>query len=130
MTSVQTVRRLFRPATWLAILAMLGLAIAPTISHALAASGPGNPWAEICSAASGQAVAAADAPGRQSDAGAHLGHCPLSGHLGNAPTLPSWPSTGCAAAGQAEAAPALFAAAPRPLSAWAAAQPRAPPASC
>jgi hypothetical protein len=45
MASVQPVRRLFRPATWLAILAVLGLAIAPTISHALAASGPGNPWA-------------------------------------------------------------------------------------
>ena len=56
---MQVIRRLFRRATWFAIFAMLGLALAPTVSHALAASGPGNPWAEICSVAGGKVVMAA-----------------------------------------------------------------------
>jgi hypothetical protein len=126
---VQYVRRLFRQATWLAIFAMLGLALAPTVSHALAASGPGNPWAEICSVAGGKVVVA-DAAGSQADAGTHLGHCPLCGQLGSAPALPVAESSSTLAVDGADFLPALFARSPSPLFAWAAAQPRAPPASC
>jgi hypothetical protein len=128
---VQTIRRLFRQATWLAIFAMLGLALAPTVSHALAASGPGNPWAEICSVAGGKLVVAdvAGAAGGQAEAGTHLGHCPLCGQIGSAPALPSAAFVPVRIAG-AEHRPALFFHAPRLLFAWAAAQPRAPPSSC
>jgi hypothetical protein len=84
---VQTMRRLFRQATWLALVAILGLALVPTLSHALAASGAGEPWSEICSAASGQ-VPSVDAGERHADAGVHLGHCPLCGQVGHAPALP------------------------------------------
>ena len=126
---MQAIRRLFRQATWLAIFAMLGLALAPTVSHALAASGPGNPWAEICSVAGGTLVVA-DAAGTQAEAGAHLGHCPLCGHLGDAPALPVAESAGALVVDGADFLPALFAQSPSPLFAWAAAQPRAPPASC
>jgi Protein of unknown function (DUF2946) len=125
---VQAIRRLFRQATWLAIFAMLGLALAPTVSHALAASGPGNPWAEICSVAGGKLVVA-DAAGAQADSGTHLGHCPLCGQTGGAPALPSAVFVPLRVDG-AEHRPAVFSHAPRPLFAWAAAQPRAPPSAC
>lgn len=107
---------------------MLGLALAPTVSHALAASGPGNPWAEICSVAGGKVVVADI--GSEADAGSHLGHCPLCGQLGSAPALPVAESSGSFAVDGADFLPALFAQSPSPLFAWAAAQPRAPPASC
>jgi hypothetical protein len=126
---VQIVRRLFRQATWLAIVAMVGLALVPTVSHALAASGPGNPWAEICSVAGGKLVMA-DAAGAQADAGVHLGHCPLCGQLADSPALPMPPSGGLAVPDGADFLPMLFGQSPSPLFAWAAAQPRAPPASC
>ncbi len=129
---MQVIRRLFRRATWFAIFAMLGLALAPTVSHALAASGPGNPWAEICSVAGGKVVMAdaAGVAGSQAEAGTHLGHCPLCGQLGSAPALPVAESAGSFAVDGADFLPALFARSPSPLFAWAAAQPRAPPASC
>ncbi len=127
---MQAIRRLFRQATWLAICAMLGLALAPTVSHALAASGPGNPWAEICSVAGGKLVVAdaAGAADTQADAGTHLGHCPLCGQIGHAPVLPSAEFVPVRI-DAAEHRPA-FVHAPRPLFAWAAAQPRAPPSAC
>lgn len=77
---------------------MLGLALAPTVSHALAASGPGNPWAAICSVADGKVVVAE--------------------------------SAGALVVDGADFLPALYAQSPSPLFAWAASQPRAPPASC
>ncbi len=133
MHAVYAIRRLFRPATWLALVAMLGLALAPTVSHALAASGPGNPWAEICSVAGGTMVVADTAAAQadaQADAGIHLGHCPLCGQVGAAPALPSAEYAPVRIAGGAEHRPALFRHAPRTLFACAAAQPRAPPLSC
>ncbi len=111
---------------------MLGLALAPTVSHALAASSPGNPWAEICSVAGGKVVVAdaAGATGSQAEAGTHLGHCPLCGQIGSAPALPVAESAASFAIAGADLLPALFAQSPSPLFAWAAARPRAPPASC
>ena len=126
---MQAIRRLFRHATWLAIFAMLGLALAPTVSHALTASGPGNPWAEICSVAGGKVVVADAAGASSAEAGTHLGHCPLCGQIGSAPVLPSAEFVPVRIDG-AEHRPALFFHAPRPLFAWAAAQPRAPPSAC
>lgn len=123
---VQLVRRLFRRATWLALVAMLGLALAPTLSHALAASNSGDPWSEICSMGGAKMAPVQADAGQAADAGAHLGHCPLCGQIGDAPTLPSAEYLPVRVDG-ATHRPALFLHAPRTLFAWVAAQPRAPP---
>ncbi|MFT3953668.1 MAG: DUF2946 family protein [Piscinibacter sp.] len=110
------VRRFFRHAAALALVAMLGLALAPTISHALATRlASVQPWGELCSV------------DRSGDAGATLAHCPLCAQTGHTPVLPATPqvtvlptpdpvaATGCAAAGIALALP------------WIAPPSRAPP---
>ena len=57
---------------------MLGLALAPTVSHALAAQlASAQPWNELCSI-DGDA-----------DAGARLAHCPLCVQPGHTPALPA-----------------------------------------
>ena len=125
---VQTLRRIFRQAGWLAIVAMLGLALAPTVSHALKASGPGNPWAELCSVSGGK-PGAADRSGPATETGTHLGHCPLCGQAGQAPALPC---TEPAWAGMVDAGEVLSAGdgpSLQPAHVWPAAQARAPPAS-
>lgn len=50
---MQALRPFLRRWTWAALFAVLGLALAPTVSHALAADGPRNAFTEICSAAGG-----------------------------------------------------------------------------
>lgn len=93
---MESVRRLFRQAAALALVAMLGLALAPTVSHALAAQlASAQPWSELCSA---------DADG---DPGARLAHCPLCAQPGHSPALPTAaqsPGPTLAAAGDAPAA--------------------------
>jgi len=129
-------RTRLRACTWVALLAIFGLALAPTVSHALASSGQGgfNPWAEVCSSNGATvSVAAAHAGGKPAPAAPaglqHLEHCPLCGVGGHAPLLPLAPPPGFVAAAGAHFLPALFAHAPRPLFAWAAAQPRGPPSA-
>lgn len=78
--AVNAVRRLFRQAAALALVAMLGLALAPTVSHALAAQlATAQPWSELCSI-DGEA-----------DAGARLAHCPLCTQPGHTAALPATP---------------------------------------
>jgi len=132
---VQFFRLRFRAFNWVALLAVFALAFAPTVSHALAASGQGgfNPWAEVCSTA-GNAVsaAAAQAAGTEAPAPAglqHLEHCPLCGIGAQVPVLPLSPPAAFIGADGAHFLPLLFAHAPRPLFAWAAAQPRGPPSA-
>jgi hypothetical protein len=100
--AVNAARRLFRHAAALALVAMLGLALAPTLSHALATQRVNaQPWSELCSVDdAGSAVAT-------------LAHCPLCTPAGQAPTLPGTPQAaelpaqdramvgGCAFAGAA-----------------------------
>jgi hypothetical protein len=128
---VETVRCQLRRFTWFALFAILGLALAPTVSHALSASGPGNPWTEICSVAGGKFVSTGDSAGSQTPAAdMRMEHCPLCAH-GHGPDGP--PPSAPAVLALPDAAsfvPALFEHAPRPLFAWTAAQPRAPPTSC
>lgn len=74
---MESVRRFFRRAAALALVAMLGLALAPTVSHALAAQlASAQPWSELCSVDGDQA------------AGARLAHCPLCAQPGHTPALP------------------------------------------
>ena len=120
---MQNIRQRLKALTWIAVFAIFGLALAPTISHALDANTAANPWAQICSTpASGGAGSPALPSGLR-----HLDHCPLCGHgagpLGMPPgatlALPAPAREAFVRAHQGLAATHAFA--------WAAAQPRAPP---
>jgi hypothetical protein len=120
-------------AAWIACLAILLAALAPSISHALNGSGRvGEGWLEICSATSaGKVMQVADAQNPIAPASAdhakHLAHCPFcSSHLG-AVDLPASLDLALRILDPTPAYPALFYQSPRPLFLWAAAQSRAPP---
>ncbi|HTN66388.1 MAG TPA: DUF2946 domain-containing protein [Burkholderiaceae bacterium] len=117
-------------------MAILLNALAPSISHALDSfGGRSAAWVEICSLDGNRLVAlaadhasAAGDPGDQPQAKATQ-HCPFcASHAGNfalpTPSMAAQPAnTGAAVV------PLLFYRAPQPLFAWAAANPRAPPAA-
>jgi hypothetical protein len=117
-----------RPATWLAVLAVLALVLAPTVSRALAFANGGSTWTEVCTplGMKFQAVAETgeEAPAAQVGQLEQCGYCVLS--AGAAP-LPVVASPDLPVAEAAKALPALFLQAPRTLFAWLSAQPRAPP---
>ncbi len=109
---------------------MLGLALLPTLSHALA--GRDTRWAEVCTP-QGTRLVAVDAAERSASgtpmrAQAHLEHCPYCAL--SAPALGPPPAVPAVLPPRplAQAVPALFLHAPRTLFAWRSAQPRGPPA--
>ncbi|MFO1291994.1 MAG: DUF2946 family protein [Rubrivivax sp.] len=121
-----------RRVTWLAIFAMLALALVPGVSHALAQLRGQSAWTEVCTTQGARLVVldadadrAAQAPGTA--AAAYLEHCPYCaasfGGLGLPPAPLALPPAAAADAG----VPALFLHAPHTLHAWRSAQPRAPP---
>jgi hypothetical protein len=124
-------RATHRFAAWLAMLAMLLGALAPTVAQAVVASQGGPGWVQVCSA-SGMAWVQAEAiEGQQAianagesmaDASRHCPWCNLHGAVG----LPPAPAQQPALALRAEppAAP-LRSALPAPP--WPTAQSRAPP---
>jgi hypothetical protein len=106
------------------LFAMLGLALAPTLSHALDANQAANPWGQICT------TPATDGSGSPALPGAGVnpaGHCPLCGPgTGPLGMLPG------AAAALPVPAREVFVTGFRSVDAahgffFAAAQPRAPP---
>lgn len=143
------VRKRLKTGAWLASVAMLALALLPTVSRALAAASPASPagaalWAEVCTV---QGVLMKTAPAAAMPAAgdeAHEGNgdpvawsggaaaldrcafCVLA--AASAPLRAAVPSFAAPAG-----APALPAATERPSphasTAWASAQPRAPPSS-
>ncbi|MDC8760163.1 DUF2946 domain-containing protein [Janthinobacterium fluminis] len=124
MSPFLALRRLF---SWIALAAILGLALVPTLSQALAKDG--GSWMQICSAQGSKLVAVADlAP---ADPGApstlQLEHCPFC--VLHAPLLPTQPLRFSFTLPEVAPAryPSLFFSAPRPLFAWSSAHPRAPP---
>ena len=118
---------------WLALLAVLLNALAPSVSHALAASRPQIP-VDVCGVHGGQALATAAAILNQQDrhgADAVLDDCAQClthclAHGGHA--LPPPVAAPFAPAPAGVERPFLFFHAPRPLLALAAAPPRGPPA--
>ena len=117
-----------RFAAWIACLAMLFAALAPSVSHAMSATG-GNVWTEICSAAGITMIKAPQGQGDpvDADSASHLEHCafcathptdivPLPGGVGYAPVLSG-----------RDIYPRLFYQSPSPLAAWTRAHSRAPP---
>lgn len=131
---VTRLHRHLRPLTWLALVAVLALALMPTLSHALAfARGDAIAWAEVCTPQGVKVVAVdgsdADAPVAPLNIGQHLEHCPFC-KLGSHDALPLWPALPAVAEPLPPGPflPPLWLQAPRTLHAWASAQPRAPPA--
>ncbi|HAT29329.1 MAG TPA: DUF2946 domain-containing protein [Janthinobacterium sp.] len=121
---------------WIACFAILLAALAPSISHAIAAGkNAGSGWIEICSAAGSKFVSAdqtlnsasstSSAPAEKS---LHFDHCPFcSTHGGPSAPPPAVALSVPAVSGKA-ILPSLYYQAPRPLHVWASAQSRAPPA--
>jgi hypothetical protein len=129
LPAVTPVRLHLRAVTWLALVAVLALALMPAVSHALAfARGDVTAWAEVCTTQGLQRVALDAQDGAPATTGQHLDHCPfcklgsddagapppaasdLAGPMPPGPLVPMW-----------------LRQAPRTQFAWSAAQPRAPP---
>lgn len=125
--------RLF--AAWIACLAILFAAFAPSISHARAAA-TGAGWMEVCSTAGARLVDMNAGQGLDMQLPAtggvdtsHLDHCPFCYTHGGAPlALPGAELTLPAFTAQ-DTHPFLFYHAPRPLPVWTVAHPRAPPSA-
>lgn len=123
-------RRLF---SWIACSAVLLNALAPGVSHALAAwKGDRAAWSQICSVAGVRWVQADDdlAIDQELPADAMKGgmeHCPFClTHAGSVGLMPPIEFSFDASGGH-DLLPILFYVSPRPLFNWAAAHPRAPP---
>jgi hypothetical protein len=127
----------------LSLIAMLALALMPTLSHALAWASQGAQghaaWTEICTAAGVQRVVLAEGLTPVAPADARRGDdptlpptmgamedCPMCVLGGHAPPLLGGFIVHALAL-QRDGPPVLFLLAPRPLFAWAPAQARAPP---
>jgi hypothetical protein len=109
--------------TWLALVAMLGLALAPSVSHALSAQQSPHPWTEICSSSS-------SGSGKQPGSGGaamHLEHCALCCVATSAMGMPPAPIAVLPAPAGANYVATLFLAAAHSLFAWSPPQARAPP---
>ena len=119
--------RIFRHAltTWIALLALLFGALAPTLSHAFTRAGTQTLEFPICSAV-GHTLA--DVKSNTIDLGPDpFKHCPYCADQHHAPGLLAQTPAALVAIGGA-VLPSLFYAAPAPLFHWAAPQSRAPPA--
>ena len=115
--------------SWLAILAILMSALAPSISHALG-SKFGPSWVEICTPSGAKWVQAGSGTSDEAPAspGGHLlEHCPYCSLHANAIAVPATPVASVPLLLPAHDLPIAFLAAPRTLYAWVSAQPRAPP---
>jgi len=107
--------------TWLALFAMLGLALAPSVSHALSAQQQSNPWTEICSASGSSGQPDRGTPTMQ------LEHCAMCVVAGHAMGMPPAPVAALPTPERAAHVPALFLDAAHSLFAWSPPQARAPP---
>ena len=115
---------------WVAAMAILLMALAPTISHALQGQSARD-WALVCSTQGAKWISASgDAEDRSSapqPASVHaFEHCPYcSLHAGTVGLPPAGGSV--VLLSLSDRVPRLFLTAHRPLHAWLAAQPRGPP---
>jgi hypothetical protein len=127
---VFTHRRTLRPLVWLALMAVLAMALLPTVTHALALQRGGSAWVEVCTPQGMRLVAvdAGDTPAPL-QAAAHLEHCPLCALQGvDAGAPPPAPAGMVFLPPGRSGPPPLFLLAPTTLHAWRSAQPRGPPA--
>lgn len=117
---------------WIALLAILFGALAPSVSHALAARNSNVGIAELCttnaSNASSVVIQGQEKPLKDALLH-HLEHCPFCTTHGGTFALPPPLPVSFAVIGGHDVFPALFYRAPTPLFSWSAAQPRGPPAA-
>jgi hypothetical protein len=125
---VLTLRHHLRGLATIAFVATFALALLPTVSRLLAHATGSSAWAEICTPRGLKPAQAGDEQPASTAAAAHLDHCPLCGLAGSALAPPPLAAV-LAVKAPAPGLPPLFGAAPRPLFAWASAQPRGPPAA-
>lgn len=113
----------FLAVVWIALCAILMAALAPSVSHMLAARADGG--LPVCRAPAPMA----SLPGTNKADGASdmddCGYCAMQGQL---PILPSLPHNIAAVFDVLRFVPPLFLLAPRPLFVWLHARSRAPPA--
>lgn len=129
---MQRLRLNTRRLAWLALVAVLAMALVPTLARALAhGQGASTQWVEVCTAQGMKMVPVAAAQAQESQAPeasplSQLEHCPMCalGHLCAGPPA-ALPAPLPAAA--ARLVPARFLHAPRTLHVWRASQPRGPP---
>jgi hypothetical protein len=123
----------FRHLTaWIACFAILLAALAPSVTHVLAAAAGGsNAWMEICSTTGTKFISSAVAqktnPAAPSDQSMQHGHCPFCLAHADMTVLPTTHLFVLPLLAGAEMFPSLFYQSPRPLFMWTAAQSRAPP---
>ncbi|WP_036166850.1 DUF2946 domain-containing protein [Massilia sp. 9096] len=117
---------------WIAALAILFSALAPTISHAMAAAAPADEEVQVCTMEGMKTIVIANGPARKFDPHRFehfLEHCPYCAvHAGPA-LLPSPLQSVFAAPLARPAHPPLFYQSIAPLFAWTPSSPRGPPAS-
>ncbi len=122
--------KLHRVFARIALFAVLLAALAPTISHAVAASsGEKTPWVQICDGVNikWMQVDADGKPIPRSQAASHFDHCPFClNHAGEIGVMQN-PLLLFALRIERESYPDRFYQSPRPLFIWASAQSRAPP---
>lgn len=131
MKLTSTIRKF---TAWIACLAILMAALAPSVSHALAAVKGGNGgWIEVCSVVGAKLVKVGDkqnpASAPATDKAIHSEHCPYCfTHAGPAGLPPSAIAI-LPFVNASYPLPSLFYQSSSPLFAWVSAQPRAPPAT-
>jgi hypothetical protein len=126
---MQILRCRLHRLTWLALVAMLGLGLLPTVSHALAwagANGGNGSGAEVCTAGRPSRVAADGVTGGLPATGV-LQHCPYCVPGSVAAGLPPSPLPDLAALRSSGQVPQGVCLAPLESTRWTAALPRAPP---
>jgi hypothetical protein len=111
---------------WIAMMAVLFSALAPTVSHALAASSSTpSVLLEMCTVDGAKSVDGSKQSPTDSMQG--MEHCAYCLTHPSTPALPPPPMAGFAVIGGHDLYPALFYSAPQPLHTWSAAKPRGPP---
>ncbi|NMG75541.1 DUF2946 domain-containing protein [Aromatoleum diolicum] len=125
------IRRTTRSLTaWIALFAILLAAIGPALSHTLSLLGDGAGWVEVCTVA-GTKLVAVDGSGEKGKAGdVDLFPSERCAFCSTHVAVPALPSVGVmpfVLKSSSAEFPSLYFHAPRPMFAWAAAHPRAPP---
>lgn len=116
-------------ASWVAILAILMSAMAPTLSHAFGIQ-KNLAWLEVCTSVGAKRVASDDGARESAPAPANahpLEHCPYCSLHTDLVLIPPGSTISLLLLALSQEFPAAFLAAPRTLHAWIHAQPRAPP---
>ncbi|MBA5687306.1 DUF2946 domain-containing protein [Rugamonas apoptosis] len=114
---------------WIAMLAILFSALAPSISHALAAANGAIDKMEVCTSNGYKLVKVPDSDNSKAPASAKnsMEHCAFCTTHGGSYALTGSPSVPLALGAGRDIYPPLFYTAPHSLHAWSAAHPRAPP---